>query len=427
VPDVVTLTQAAAATAITDAGLVVGTATNASSATVPSGSVISSNPGAGTQVAAGSAVNLVVSTGPAVPVPNVVNETQAAAMTAITGAGLVVGTVTNASSATVPSGSVISSNPAAGTQVAAGSAVNLVVSTGPAPIAVPNVVNQTQAAATTAITGAGLVVGTVTNVSSATVPSGSVISSNPGAGTQVAPGSAVDLFVSTGPVLVAVPNVVNQTQAAASTAITGAGLVVGTVTNASSATVPSGSVISSNPGAGTQAAAGSAVNLVVSTGPATPVSLWSSSTIPSATALSDTSSVELGVKFRSDVAGTVRGVRFYKHSTNTGTHTGTLWSSTGTKLATATFTGETASGWQQVTFPTPVAIAANTTYVVSYHTNVGRYSYNSAYFASSGVDNGPLHALAGANGVYRYGTISAFPTSSFNSTNYWVDVVFVRP
>jgi hypothetical protein len=67
-------------------------------------------------------------------VPNVVNLTQAAATTAIANAGLVVGTVTNASSATVPSGSVISQTPIATTQVALGSAVNLVVSTGPAAV-----------------------------------------------------------------------------------------------------------------------------------------------------------------------------------------------------------------------------------------------------------------------------------------------------
>jgi hypothetical protein len=66
-------------------------------------------------------------------VPNVVGLTQAAASSAITGAGLTVGTVTTASSSTVPSGSVISQSPIAGSSVAAGSAVNLVVSTGPAP------------------------------------------------------------------------------------------------------------------------------------------------------------------------------------------------------------------------------------------------------------------------------------------------------
>ncbi len=156
--------------------------------------------------------------------------------------------------------------------VAAGSAVNLVVSTGPVPapgpVAVPNVLNLTQAAATTAITGAGLVLGTVSQSSSTTVPAGSVISQNPSAGTSVAAGSAVALIVSTGPV--AVPNVVNMTQAAATTAISFAGLAIGTITQQTNATVPSGSVISQNPTAGTSVVAGSAVALVVSTGPATP-------------------------------------------------------------------------------------------------------------------------------------------------------------
>ena len=80
-----------------------------------------------------------------------------------------------------------------------GSAVNFVVSTGPPLVAAPNVVGLTQVAATTAITGAGLVVGLVTNASSATVPAGSVISQTPVGGTQVAPGSAVNLTVSSGP------------------------------------------------------------------------------------------------------------------------------------------------------------------------------------------------------------------------------------
>ncbi|MCU0963206.1 MAG: PASTA domain-containing protein, partial [Pirellulaceae bacterium] len=132
-------------------------------------------------------------------VPNVVGLTQAAAATAITNAGLVVGTVTQQSSNAVPAGSVISQNPGAGVSVAAGSGVDLVISTGPAPVNVPNVVGLTQAAATTAITNAGLVVGTVTQQSSNAVPAGSVISQNPSAGTSVAAGSAVDLVISTGP------------------------------------------------------------------------------------------------------------------------------------------------------------------------------------------------------------------------------------
>jgi hypothetical protein len=134
-----------------------------------------------------------------VSVPNVVGETQAAATTAITGAGLTVGAVTQASSATVASGNVVSETPAAGTSAASGSSVALVVSTGPAPVSVPNVVGDTQAAATTAITGAGLTVGGVTRQSSGTVASGDVISETPAANTSVATNSAVALVISSGP------------------------------------------------------------------------------------------------------------------------------------------------------------------------------------------------------------------------------------
>ena len=142
----------------------------------------------------------------------------------------------------------------------------------------------------------------------------------------------------------------------------------------------------------------------------------------------DPAAIEVGVKFRADVNGYIKGIRFYKSTSNTGTHVGTLWSSTGQQLARATFSGETASGWQQVNFATSVAITANTVYVVSYHTNVGRYSGDEGYFANSGVDKPPLHALrngvSGGDGVYRYSSTPVFPNSTFNSTNYWVDVVF---
>ena len=77
--------------------------------------------------------------------------------------------------------------------------------------------------------------------------------------------------------------------------------------------------------------------------------------------------VELGVKFRADVAGYITGVRFYKGAGNTGTHVGNLWTSAGTLLASGTFTGETASGWQQVDLRRAGrGHAPNTTYVASY-------------------------------------------------------------
>jgi chitinase len=157
-------------------------------------------------------------------------------------------------------------------------------------------------------------------------------------------------------------------------------------------------------------------------------SIWNAATVPSVVDSGPDNAVELGLKFRTDLNGFITGIRFYKASTNTGTHIASLWTTTGARLATATFSGETTSGWQQVNFTTPVAVSANTVYVASYHTNVGHYSDNQNYFASSGVDSGPLHALAngvsGANSVYAYSTTSTFPTLSYLSTNYWVDVVF---
>ena len=209
---------------------------------------------------------VLVGTVTSVTVPNVVNDTLADATTAITAAGLVVGSTATQASSTVPSGSVISQNPAAGTSEPSGSAVNLVLSSGPAPVAVPNVVNKTLAAATSALKAVGLVVGTTTQQASTLVPAGSVISENPAAGTKVAVGSAVNLVLSSGPATVTVPSVVNDTVAAATAALRSAGLKVGSTTQHSSASVPAGSVISQSPAAGVHVTAGSAVNLVVSTG-----------------------------------------------------------------------------------------------------------------------------------------------------------------
>ncbi len=158
------------------------------------------------------------------------------------------------------------------------------------------------------------------------------------------------------------------------------------------------------------------------------VSIWSASSSPSNPSQNDSNSVNVGVEFSSDVAGYITSIRFYKGSGNTGTHIGYLWTSNGTLLASATFTDETATGWQQVNFSTPVAIAANTTYVASYFAPDGHYAADVNYFANSGVSNGPLDApastLANGNGLYLYGSSGAFPTNTYSGTNYWVDVVF---
>ncbi len=149
-------------------------------------------------------------------------------------------------------------------------------------------------------------------------------------------------------------------------------------------------------------------------------SFWSDAAVPAAVTGNDPSPVELGLKFSSSVAGTVTAIRFYKATNTAGTHTGTLWTSSGVKLASVTFTNETASGWQTQALDWPVAIAAGATYVVSYHTVEYAYSYP---FFSQSLSAGPLTAPVNA-GVYAYGTGTVFPASSWNASNYWVDVVF---
>jgi hypothetical protein len=155
-----------------------------------------------------------------------------------------------------------------------------------------------------------------------------------------------------------------------------------------------------------------------------PCSLFPASAVPGTVNTQDANQVELGMRFTTDTPGTITGVSFYKGSSNTGTHTGSLWSATGTLLGTGTFTNESASGWQTLTLQAPVAVQASTVYVVSYHTNVGFYSSDIGTFAQP-VDAWPLHAARGIDDLYAYGG-DQFPTNTFDAANYWVDVVF-RP
>ncbi|HEY3758579.1 MAG TPA: DUF4082 domain-containing protein [Solirubrobacteraceae bacterium] len=165
-----------------------------------------------------------------------------------------------------------------------------------------------------------------------------------------------------------------------------------------------------------------------------PCSIWGAGYTPTTVDSGDASSIELGVKFTSEVPGTISGIRFYKATGNTGTHVGSLWTASGTLLASATFTGETASGWQQVSFSAPVAITAGTTYVAGYFAPVGHYSADANYFYNPSplggnvLNSPPLHAVAASdtstNGLYAYGSSSTFPTSTYNASNYWVDPVF---
>ncbi|MEV6237217.1 DUF4082 domain-containing protein [Lentzea sp. NPDC051838] len=153
-----------------------------------------------------------------------------------------------------------------------------------------------------------------------------------------------------------------------------------------------------------------------------PCSLFSPATVPTVTSANDNNAYELGIRFSSSVNGQVTGVRFYKGTGNTGTHTGSLWAANGTQLATGTFVNETATGWQTLVFSSPVTITAGQTYVASYTTTVGRYAADSGYFQRTAVNSAPLSAAASPNGVFRSG--SGFPGDTFGGANYWVDVVF---
>jgi hypothetical protein len=168
-----------------------------------------------------------------------------------------------------------------------------------------------------------------------------------------------------------------------------------------------------------------------------PCYLWGPNVKPTSSDSGDASSIEVGVKFTSDTFGTISGIRFYKAATNTGTHIGNLWTSSGQLLATATFANETTSGWQQVNFSSPVPIMPHTTYVASYFAPSGHYAGDDNYFYATPApspavptvtDSPPLHApratVGSPNGMYTYSFSSTFPISTDLADNYWVDVAF---
>ncbi|MFT4287706.1 DUF4082 domain-containing protein [Nocardioides sp.] len=153
---------------------------------------------------------------------------------------------------------------------------------------------------------------------------------------------------------------------------------------------------------------------------------WTSATGPSLPAADDDSAAELGLRFSPLADGFVTGVRFYQGAENTGSHVGSLWSSSGERLASVTFADETGSGWQQATFASPVAVAAGTTYVVSYTAPNGHYAVQTYGFGASGRSAPPLEVDGGygATPAGVYGVAGTFPNLSWRSSNYYVDVLF---
>jgi hypothetical protein len=130
---------------------------------------------------------------------------------------------------------------------------------------------------------------------------------------------------------------------------------------------------------------------------------------------------ELGMKFTSITAGKIAAIRFYKSPAETSTHTGKIYSSTGTLLASVAFTNESASGWQTAYLATPLVIAANTTYTVSVNTAGGYYAATIGDFAATKSSANLRTPVSG--GVY--GAAGAMPMQAWQNSNYFRDVIFV--
>ena len=106
-----------------------------------------------------------------------------------------------------------------------------------------------------------------------------------------------------------------------------------------------------------------------------PCGMFGPSVPPELLDAGDINAVEVGVRFKADLDGTITGVRFYKSALNTGTHIGNLWTANGTLLATRDVHERDAHRLAAArTSPTPVSITAGTTYVASYYAPRGHYS-----------------------------------------------------
>jgi len=138
----------------------------------------------------------------------------------------------------------------------------------------------------------------------------------------------------------------------------------------------------------------------------------------------DGTNYELGMAFTSSAAGSVAAIKFYKSTLDVGTHIGHLWNQAGTELTNVTFTGETASGWQTQMLATPYALTPNTQYVVTVNMCGDVFAWTDMGFATA-IQVGPLTSIVGNNGLY--GPMGAFPTLTYQSENYFRDVVFVTP
>ena len=203
---------------------------------------------------------------PKVTVPNVVGEQLGTASGVLQNAGFTVGVIDVTSLR--PSGTVIREDPPGGTKAPKGSKVTLTVSSGPGSAVLPGVIGDPLAQAEATIRAAHFKVGRVSRQSSGTYASGQVISTDPPAGSSLPVGTKIDLFVSSGPPKVAVPDVTGEAEAQARSTLTGAGFTVH-VTPQTTSSAAAGTVLSESPAGGTQVPQGSTVMIAVAKAPST--------------------------------------------------------------------------------------------------------------------------------------------------------------
>ena len=223
--------------------------------------VIEQSPREGTQVSRGSTVTITVGTGPRqVMVPRLVGLTYEEAVDALNEVGLEPRR-TNVFSQR-PEGTVSGQNPKAGEQVDEGTEVEVRVSQGPRVVEVPDVLDQSESSAVAELEGAGFEVQSA-EAPSDTTPAGLVSAQSPGPGELAAPGSTVQITISTGPELASVPDVVGETSADARAIIKGAGFRPRTIFEDVTDPLDDGIVLDQDPGGDSEARPGSIVTIVV--------------------------------------------------------------------------------------------------------------------------------------------------------------------
>jgi serine/threonine-protein kinase len=262
VPAVTGQSEQAAGSALREAGLI-PMPSLAPSTTVATGLVIAQTPSPGAVVKQGSHVRIVVSGGPAsAPLIGVEGLTGAQALARLRKAGFRP-TTRAQSSASVPSGRVIGTEPSAGTELQVGSHVTVLVSSGPEAVHVPDVAGQSQSAAEATLTNAGLTLGSVSQQVSATQSPGTVLSQSPATGNSLPAGGKVNLTVAKAPTEVTVPNVKGQNETAAAAALGSAGLVPKMTSTPITESAQVGIVLQQSPAAGAHARKGSTVTITV--------------------------------------------------------------------------------------------------------------------------------------------------------------------